>query len=100
MYIPHIGGTPFPAIPMPHQIWPAQARIPAVRMRGTTPIHEKERVPGGSGGPPTARGASADVGGVARAALLIAGGEASSGPPGPRATLPRYATPARAPPPP
>ena len=41
MYIAHIWGTRFPAIPMPHQIWPAQARIPAVRMRATTLIHEK-----------------------------------------------------------
>jgi len=41
MYIAHISGVRLPAIPMPHQIWPAHATIPAARMSATTPIQPK-----------------------------------------------------------
>ena len=41
MYIAHCWGTRLPAMPMPHQIWPVQARIPPARMRATTHIQVK-----------------------------------------------------------
>src|SRR3989475_5187511 len=65
MYIAHIWGTRLPAIPMPHQIWPVQATIPAVRIRATTHIQPKYRLPGGASVRATSRVTSANVGGVA-----------------------------------
>src|SRR3989454_7589874 len=70
MYIAHIWGTRLPAIPMPHQIWPVQATIPAVRIRATTLIQPKYRLPGGASVRATSRVTSANVGEVAWLSLI------------------------------
>src|SRR3989475_170616 len=73
MYIAHIWGTRLPAIPMPHQIWPVQATIPAVRIRATTHIQPKYRLPGGASVRATSRVTSANVGEVAWLSLIGSG---------------------------
>src|SRR5215813_5997391 len=62
MYIAHIWGTRLPAMPMPHQTWPAQAKKKPDRRRATTHIQAKYRLPGGSSVRRTSRLTSAKVG--------------------------------------
>src|SRR5712691_5794123 len=69
-YIAHIWGTRLPAIPMPHQIWPAQATNPAARIRATTLIQPKYKLPGGATVRATSRVTSANVGVVAWLSLI------------------------------
>src|SRR5262249_49940930 len=62
MYIAHIWGTRLPAMPMPHQTWPAHAKKKPDRRRATTHIQAKYRLPGGSSVRRTSRLTSAKVG--------------------------------------
>jgi hypothetical protein len=41
MYIAHIWGLRFPAIPMPKYTWSTQQKIPPARIRAMSDIHAK-----------------------------------------------------------
>src|SRR5882672_11214448 len=70
MYIAHICGTRLPAMPMPHQTWPAHAKKKPASSRATTHIQAKYRLPGGSSVRRTSRLTSAKVGGVLWPSLI------------------------------
>src|SRR5262245_41941223 len=62
MYIAHIWGTRLPAIPMPHQTCPAQAKKKPASSSATKHIQAKYRLPGGAKVRRTSRLTSAKVG--------------------------------------